>query len=334
MAIAIGRIFAIAASVAIVVGLLVPTSAWIFYEDDRRPSHSVMVGRLEVKLPQGTASGTAALVDECGILTNFHVVFGPWYVTTFRAPSREFWGTFTLTEAMLPDGTHPSARAIPVTWGEYLGPDRQLRVPDHDWAYLVLDRCLGLEYGHFQLHELDLEDLKEPLGGFAALGYSTGKQMLDPACFVHAARSQTGNEAWLHDCALEAGDSGGPIIKRGTSALVALGASIVANPGDPGCPSGGLRYKGVPLAQLSIHCANVAVPLTRDTIERVQVAHIATAVQRMLNELGYDAGPLGAIDGPRAIAAIKEVQRDMAWPVTGEPTHSLWKILRLKTLMS
>jgi hypothetical protein len=125
MAIAIGRIFAIAASVAIVVGLLVPTSAWIFYEDDRRPSHSVMVGRLEVKLPQGTASGTAALVDECGILTNFHVVFGPWYVTTFRAPSREFWGTFTLTEAMLPDGTHPSARAIPVTWGEYLGPDRQ-----------------------------------------------------------------------------------------------------------------------------------------------------------------------------------------------------------------
>ena len=163
-----------------------------------------------------------------------------------REPSREFPGTFTLTEARLPDGTHPTARrglrwgrqvkalrarcpsgaprgrsgcpagptrAIPVTWGEYLGPDRQLRVPDRDSAYLVPDRCLGLEYGHFQLHEFELDDMTEPLGGFAALGYSTGTQMLDPACSVHAVRARSGNKAWLHDCALVAGDSGGPIMR-------------------------------------------------------------------------------------------------------------------------
>ena len=95
-----------------------------------------------------------------------------------------------------------------------------------------------------------------------------------------------------------------------------------------------MRYQGLPLVQLSIHCANLAVPLVREIIDRVEAAHIATAVQRMLNALGYDAGPLGAIHEPRASAAIRKIQRQMAWPVTGEPTHSRWKILRLKALMS
>jgi hypothetical protein len=174
MAIDIGRAFATVAVLAIGVGLLPPTSAWVFYEDDRQPSHSTMVGTLAIDLPEGRGLGTAVLVDRCGILTSFHTVFGPWYVTALRAPSRSFPGTFTLTEVMLPDGTRPTARAIPVVWGAYHGPDRHLRVPHHDWAYLVLDRCLGLKYGHFLLRALDLQDLAGELGGFAALGYSTG----------------------------------------------------------------------------------------------------------------------------------------------------------------
>jgi len=325
----IGRCLALSAAIPMTVGVLSLTSAWVFYEDDRRPSHSAMVGTLRIDLPEGTGLATAVLVDGCGILTNFHAVFGPWYVTARRAPSREFPGTFTLTEATRPDGTHPTARAIPVVWGEYLGPDRQWRVPDRDWAYLVLDRCLGLEYGHFELHAFELDELTAETGGFAALGYSTGKQMLDPACSVHADRSGSGNRSLLHDCALEPGDSGGPIIKRGTLAIVGLSASIVTDPSDPSCPTGGIHYKGAALSRLKVRCANIAVPLLPDIIDRIEAARIATGVQRALTELGYDAGPLGAIDQPHAMAAIKQAQHDMGWPATGEPTEALRKILWL-----
>jgi Putative peptidoglycan binding domain len=324
MATGIGRIVAIAAVISMAIALVSRTAAWVFYQDDRRPSHSAMVGTLEIDLPEGTGIGTAVLVDGCGILTNFHAVFGPWYVTALRAPSRSFPGTFTLTEATLPDGTHPSASAIPVVWGDYRGPDRHLRVPHQDWAYLVLDRCLGLEFGQFVLREVDRQELEGMSQGFAALGYSTGRQMMDPACSAHLDRTR---RSWRHDCALEAGDSGGPIVKHGTLALVALSAGVAGDPGK--CPTGGARHRGVPLPDLS-SCANVAVPITRDIIDRVQAASTAVGVQRALNALGYDAGPLGAIDEPRATAAIKRVQRDMGWTMTGKPTDALRKILWLR----
>jgi len=319
--------FVISAGVAIVAGMLSKTSAWVFYADDRRPSHAAMVGTLEIDLPEGAGLGTAVLVDHCGILTNFHAVFGPWYVTTLRPPSRAFPAVFTLTEATWPGGARPTARAIPVIWGDYRGPDRHLRVPQHDWAYLVLERCLGREFGHFVLREADLQN--EGTHGFSALGYSTGSQMADPVCSVHADRTVTGAESWLHDCALESGDSGGPIIRRETLALVALGSSAL---GDPRCP--GAHDRGAPLARLSSRCANVAVPITGEIIDRVRAAEIAVGVQRALIVLGYDAGPLGAIDEPRATAAIRQAERDMGWAVTGQPTHALWKILLLRIPIS
>jgi HEAT repeat protein len=57
-------------------------------------------------------------------------------------------------------------------------------------------------------------------------------------------------------------------------------------------------------------------------------------VQRALIALSYDAGPLGAIDEPRAVAAIRQAQADMGWPVTGEVTDALRKILWLRIATS
>jgi len=322
----IARCLAVVLAISLTAGGLSVASAWVFYRDDRQRSYSTMVGTLTVELPEGKGVSTAVLVDGCGILTNFHAVFGPWYVTALRAPSREFPGTFTLTEATRPDGTLPSARAIPVVWGDYRGPDRHWRIPHHDWAYLVLEQCLGL-YGHFVLRDLDLDEPAGAIDGFAAIGYSTGQQMIDPVCSLQVAPPPGGNRGWRHDCALDAGDSGGPILWRGTLTLVALGMGSVADPG--GCPSGRGRLGG-PLARWTMGCANLAVPLTRDIIERVEAAHVAVAVQRALDELGYDAGALGAIDDPRASAAIRQVQREMGWAVTGEPGHPLLKILLLR----
>jgi hypothetical protein len=154
--------------------------------------------------------------------------------------------------------------------------------------------------------------------------------MADPACSVHARGSESGNQAWRHDCVLEAGDSGGPIVRRGTLAMVALGAGIVSDPGDSRCPAGGMRHQAAPLTHFNVRCANVAVPLTRDIVARVDAARIVVGVQRALIALGYDAGPLGAIDEPRAVAAIRQVQQDMGWPMTGEATCALEKVLWLR----
>jgi hypothetical protein len=319
------RVSAMVGLVAAACSAALLTSAWVFYLDDRQPSRSAMVGTLAVHLPEGDGLGTAILVDECGILTNFHVVFGPWYVTALRPPSHAFVATFTLTEVTRPDGTHPTARATPVVWGDYRGPDRALRSPQNDWAYLVLDRCLGFEHGYFSLRSLDPEDLETGGDGFAAIGYSTGRQMLDPACAVRADPSPIRKGAWLHDCALMEGDSGGPIVKRGTLTAVALGGGFRAELGYSPCASG----KGSALSRWDNRCANGAVPLTGEIIDRVYAAKAASEVQRALDRLGYGAGPLGAVDDPRAAAAIRQFQRNMKLPVTGEPSCALAKILAL-----
>ena len=182
MAIGIGRAFVIVGVISASLALLAKSSAWVFHADDRRPSHSTMVGSLEFELPEGKARGTAVLVDDCGILTNFHVVFGPWYATALRPPSRDYPGRFTLTEAKGPDGVNPTARAIPVIWGDYRGPDRHLRSPQQDWAYLALDPCVGSN--HVVLRAFDPAEFKGTIDPFAALGYSTGRQLIDPACAV------------------------------------------------------------------------------------------------------------------------------------------------------
>lgn len=317
--------FTVAVVAVAALGALILTSAWVFYVDDRQPSHSPMVGTLQVDLPEGRGRGTAVLVDECGILTNFHVVFGPWYVTELRAPSHAFPATFILTEVTLPDGSHPAARATPVVWGDYRGPDRQIRSAGNDWAYLVLDRCLGAERGYFSLRPLDPEELGAA-DRFVAIGYSSGRQKMDPDCSVRAGSPSIRKGAWPHDCALRAGDSGGPIVRRGTISLVALGSSFFAAPGEPSCAVDGDAVG----SGWNERCANLAVPLTWEVIERVRAAEIASGVQRALIRLGYDAGPLGAVDEPRARDAIGEFQRAMRLAVTGEPSDSLWKILLLQ----
>jgi len=311
-------------------GAVLLVSAWVFYFDDRRPSHSSMVGILTIELPEGRGRGTAVLVDACGILTTFHAVFGPWYVTAIRKPSHEFVATFTLTEATQLDGASQSTSATPVVWGNYLGPDRQFRRAGEDWVYLVLEDCLGLNYGYFNIRPLEPEEL-EGSEELSAIGYSSGSQMMDPRCAIEIDPSvQAG--AWQHDCVLLLGDSGGPLFVRDTKSLVALGSSAVARPGEPIC---GADTSGATAIRRdgTVACANLAVPLSREIIARVRDAEIACGVQRVLLQLGYDAGPLGSVDEPKARAAIEQFQRSVGLDVTGEATDSLWMILLLQLYM-
>jgi hypothetical protein len=326
MALGIDTPFGKMAMTAAAMAALLVTSGWVFYADDRLPSHSARIGTLSIDLPEGSGSGTAFLVDECGILTNFHVVFGPWYVTTLRPPSHEFTGTFTLTEVTLPDGSHPSARAIPVVWGDYEGPDRQMRRPEQDWAYLALDDCLGSQYGYF-----DLRDAGEPPvdRGFTAIGYSAGRQMADPGCAARAGQAESG-KAWLHDCALLPGDSGGPIMRAGTLSIVAIASGYRAVLGDKACLSAKSAAGDVPLFAWGGGCANVAVPISDAIRQAILDGEAAVGMQRILTEFGYDAGPIGTIEAPQLATVIRQAERDMGWPVTGKPSCGLYKVLELR----
>ncbi|HEX6092424.1 MAG TPA: peptidoglycan-binding domain-containing protein [Dongiaceae bacterium] len=325
------RIAVIAMLGVLTCGTILLVSGYIFHFDDRRSSHSSLVGTLTIELPEGHGTGTAILVDECGILTAFHVVFGPWYVTALREPSHEFVAQFTLTEVTQPDGDHPSTRATPVVWGDYRGPDRQFRSAGEDWVYLVLDDCLGSKYGFFSVRPLEMEDLAAGSIEFSTIGYSSGRQMMDPRCRVLTGPAVYAG-AWSNNCVQLVGDSGGPIFVRDTMTLIALSSSAIAKAGEASCASSMISNVRI-RNQGATSCANLAVPLSPAIASRISDAMVAVGVQRVLSKLGYDPGPLGAVDEPEARAAIEEAQRSIGLSVTGEPSHALWGVLRLRASM-
>ena len=251
-------------------------------------------------------------------------MFGPWYVTALRPPSRANVGIFELPDVHLADGGHPMARAVLVAWGDYSGPDRQQRRPGEDWVLLTLDRCLGLQHGHFVLVDpIFSEDAAEP-GGLAAIGYSSGRQMIDALCSMvpHPRASAPG--AVRHDCASLQGDSGGPILLRGTNRVVAIASGYTAGTGLCAVGSGQLRQRW------SSACTNIAVPLSLAVIDRVKAAVYRAQAQRYLLRLGYDAGEFGDIASPKLAAAIRLVQQRAGFAVTGESSYSLTCLLHMR----
>ncbi|MBI2717547.1 MAG: peptidoglycan-binding protein [Rhizobiales bacterium] len=301
-------------------------TAWVFYVDQRLVSKSSQVGRITFVLPEGTSTGTAFLVDECEVLSNFHVVFGPWYVSALRPPSPANQGIFELAEVTLADGSHPQAQAVPVAWGDYTGPDRQLRRPGEDWVLLTLDKCLGQQYGYYTLVDPAYDDDAAESGSLAAIGYSSGRQMVDSRCSIHWDGRKLADGALFHDCATLQGDSGGPIVKRGTNRVVAIASGYRSGKGLCAVGTGYLRWRW------SGDCTNTAVPMSLAVTGRIDTAMAAARAQRELLRLGYDAGRPGDIADPKLAAAIRAFQRQARLLPTGEASWSLVALLCLRRL--
>jgi hypothetical protein len=302
-------------------------SAWVFNADLREASNFAPVGIIAFNLPEGRSTGTAFLVGECAVMTNFHVVFGPWYLTALRPPSNASRGTFTLTQVTLANGEHPSTGAIPVIWGDYTGPDRQFRKPANDWVVLALEECLGNRHGYLQPYDAALNDDLPTSGGFAAIGYSAGRQMVDSSCSIRLGGDSGTGATMFNDCATLPGDSGAPIVRRGTGRVVAMVASFHAGLSSISCNS----IHGVVHEQWNSQCTNAAIPLSLPLNNRIEEVRYAIQAQNLLLRLGYDAGPYGVIDQPLLAKAIKQVQLEAGMVPSGEVSCSLINILKKRT---
>ena len=286
--------------------------SWVIDGDTRVASHALRVGVITFELPEGRSTGTAFLISRCEIMTNFHVVFGPWYVTALKPPSREQQGRFTLTAVTLEDGSHPSATAIPAAWGDYRGPDRQFRRPGEDWAILTLDNCLGQTYGWFIPDDPAYADDITDEGDLTAIGYSSGRQMMDGDCSLLPG----GGAVLLHDCTALSGDSGAPVFSRISNKVVAIISGYRSSVSDGGCEQGEA-------------CFNTAVPLTLTVIRHIDVAKAALETQRYLLRMGYDAGQFGDIASSKLSAAIALAETSLGYPPTGKPSDWLPQMLRI-----
>ncbi|HUQ38072.1 MAG TPA: hypothetical protein VM144_17010 [Aestuariivirga sp.] len=302
-------------------------SAWVFNVDLREASNFAPVGVIEFNLPEGQSRGTAFLVDECTVLTNFHVAFGPWYVTALRPPSNADRGTFTLTQVTLPNGEHPTTRAVPVMWGDYTGPDRQFRKPANDWVLLALEDCLGRRHGYLQPYDAVLNDALPDRGGFTAVGYSAGRQMVDAKCSIRLGPGIGTGATMLNDCAALPGDSGAPIVIRGTSRVVAMISGFHAG-SSMSCSS----FKGIVQETWNSQCTNAAVLLPAALNDRITVASCAVRVQNLLLRLGYDAGPYGVLDHPLLAKAIKKVELEIGMVQSGSLCGTVCVVLTMRAM--
>ena len=301
-------------------------SAWVFGPDLRKAANFSSVGVIEFSLPEGRSTGTAFLVGECIVMTNFHVVFGPWYLTQLRPPSNANKGTFTLTQVTLPNGRHPSTGAIPVIWGDYKGPARQILQPANDWVVLALEECFGVRHGYLLPFDATLNDDIPDQGGFIAVGYSSGRQMVDSNCSVRLDGGSGTGATMLNDCVALSGDSGAPIVRRGTSRVVAMVSGFRAGFGSHSCSS----YKGVVHQPWSSYCTNAAVPFSLPLNDRIEAARHAILAQNLFIRLGIDAGPYGVIDHPKFAEAIKQIQHESGVDQSGELSCNLTKVLEMR----
>lgn len=326
MAVALRLLFTVLVAAFLLPGFWNLASAWVFNADLRQASNFAPVGIIEFSLPEGRSTGTAFLVGECIAMTNFHVVFGPWYLTQLRPPSNANQGTFTLTQAAVPGGGRPSTGAVPVMWGDYTGPARQFLQPANDWVVLALEECLGTRYGYLLPYDAALNDDIPDKDGFTAVGYSSGRQMVDSNCSIRLDGGTGAGATMLNDCVALSGDSGAPIVRRGTSRVVAMVSGFRASSGSQSCSS----FKGVVHQPWSSYCTNAAVPFSLRLNDRIEAARHAVLAQNLLIRLGIDAGPYGVIDHPTFAKAIKQVQRESDMEQNGEPSSILIKILKMR----
>lgn len=181
-------------------------------KDFRPIGKIVALNPLLVKMPSGKlekrldVAATGFLLSPCYVVTNYHAVFGK-----SKSPNaKDFSVSFTANRTVI---------AKPIVWG---GKNKS-KMFREDWALLKLEDkdCLGLEIGWLEPLETSFFELKDQ--SMITAGYATDRAVTDPSesIWVHSGcnrfQSPQGSEfpmTIFNNCALNAGQSGSPLMVR------------------------------------------------------------------------------------------------------------------------
>ena len=186
-----------------------------------------------------------------------------------------------------------------------MGPARQFRTPANDWVLLVLEKCLGVRHGYLLPYDAALNDDIPNRGGFTAVGYSAGRQMVDSNCSIRLGSGSGAGATMLNDCPALPGDSGAPIIMRGTNRVVGMISGFHAG-SSLSCGSS----KDIVHEPWNLQCTNGAIPFSVLSSNKL-TEQLGIFTPKLAVRLGYDVGPYGVIDQPLLARAIEQVQSDM-----------------------
>ena len=222
---------AVCVAIVMMTGLF--AEANIFSEDRRQdlwpvPAELQPIGVLR-SLPDDGGWGTAFLVDECHIMTAYHVAF-PAAVRKGAPATKEMKSTFHVgrtagTGRGSVDGFSAMATATPVKWGLYT--TKNYLGLTQDWAVLKLDSCLGRHFGSLKMYFP--EAVYQQRSGLVHLaGYPHDRAQaagisLESNCRLRAEGPET---LFGVDCAFAEGTSGGPLMEKIDGVYYVAGIAI------------------------------------------------------------------------------------------------------------
>ncbi len=196
-----------------------PEVRGVFGQDQRIPMTSQQmpwsaIGRVEMVVnSQGQKSHcTGTLVTKNVVLTNAHCVV--------NHKTSEFYSKVKFYPNMI----NGKARDVAYPTKIYLGTDFKDGNYNDDWAFIVLDKPIGEDYGYLGWKSLSPDTLIKDKKKYVFVGYSGDfpnspqyrglKAGPGMTAGIHPGCSITGEEDGLlkHDCDTTGGSSGGPII--------------------------------------------------------------------------------------------------------------------------
>ena len=182
--------------------------AAIFGVDDRisvrhgRGSIYSPIGLLARQRPQGDYKvGTAFLVSDCLVVSAQHV-FGETGKLPVGMPLK-----FLVGEGSLAGGFEKATTARVIASGGY---NLEIGLYSRDWLVAKLDQCLGAEFGTVGFNDRFQLDAKNTPIMLAGYPQAVPSLKVDPQCRI----ADVDRGLWLHDCASEQGQSGGPLFRK------------------------------------------------------------------------------------------------------------------------
>jgi V8-like Glu-specific endopeptidase len=250
------------------VGASSPALAFTVFENDNRvPMTSTKypwsaVGRLHS--PKGGCTGS--LVGQSIVLTAAHCILDDRTQDIFPMKGITFYPN------LIAGRSAKTAKALRA----WVGAFNHGKYREDDWALILIDQPLGDTYGFLGYQPVDFTNWNPLSHSFFLPGYAGdfrggNTAGVDPSCRVHGADSRKGY--MLHDCDMNPGSSGGPMLWDGGKELGwrVIGVNV-AHRVDP------LTRQNANGSVYSSERANIAVNSSRFESQLVQLRRLGPKI--------------------------------------------------------